>query len=169
MVRMILYFSFIPQYFAACLFRPVAFSSYPSFVFSKSIHTRTATTTDNGRATDTYLLFANNFSSPSVGRTAAALADPNAREYGLDGSFTVDNSMFTTYREIQFSIIQEITSFTLQYAFRIPETAARAAATTIAASTHTYHGILNPSAKYRHAPAPATYCPAAPMLNSPTL
>ena len=116
-----------------------------------------------------YLLFANNFSSPSVGRAAAALVDPSAREYGLDGSFTVDSSMFTTYREIQFSIIQEITSFTLQYAFRIPETAAIAAATTIAASTHTYHGILNPSAKYRHAPAPATYCPAAPMLNRPTL
>ena len=66
-------------------------------------------------------------------------------------------------------MIQEITSFTLKYAFRNPESPPTNAASTTAAIRHTYHGIPNFSAKYRAAPAPITYCPAAPMLKRPTL
>ena len=40
---------------------------------------------------------------------------------------------------------------------------------TMAASKHTHQGSCSASAQYRLAPAPATYWPAAPILNRPTL
>ncbi len=39
----------------------------------------------------------------------------------------------------------------------------------MAAIIQTYQGIPNFNAKYKDAPAPTTYCPAAPILNRPTL
>ena len=89
--------------------------------------------------------------------------------YGVDSAFTCESSIFIPYSEIQLSMIQEITSFTLKYAFRNPESPPANAASTTATIKHIYHGIPNFNAKYRDAPAPITYCPAAPMLKRPTL
>ena len=66
-------------------------------------------------------------------------------------------------------MMQEMTSFTLRYAFRSPEMAPSTAPAAIAANRHTYQGSPKPKAQYRLAPAPMTYWPAAPMLNRPTL
>ena len=66
-------------------------------------------------------------------------------------------------------MMHEITSFTLKYAFNAPDNPPTSAEITIAAKRHTYQGIPNFNAKYKEAPAPTTYWPAAPMLNKPTL
>ena len=65
--------------------------------------------------------------------------------------------------------MQEITSFTLKYDFKNPEIPPKAAANIIAAKRLIYQGIPKPTAKYKLAPAPTTYCPATPILKSPTL
>ena len=49
--------------------------------------------------------------------------------------------VFTRYRLIQLSMMQEMTSLTLQYAFKMPEAAPSSAPATMATSMHTYQGM----------------------------
>ena len=66
-------------------------------------------------------------------------------------------------------MIPEITSLTFLYAFKIPGIAPQNAPASIAITRHTDQWKLKLSAKNSETAAPATYCPAAPMLKKPTL
>ena len=127
-----------------------------------------ATTTASKSPIVTNSFLENSLSSPILGSNALLFTLESGLVYGVVCSFTFDSNIFTTYSPIQFNIIQEITSLTLKYALSAPEIAPTSAAAIIAASKHTYHGMPNFKPQYRQAPAPITYCPAAPMLNKPT-
>ena len=61
--------------------------------------------------------------------------------------FTWDSRRSTEYRLIQLSMMQEMTSFTLRYAFRSPEMPPSTAPAAMAANRHTYQGSPKPRAQ----------------------
>ena len=77
--------------------------------------------------------------------------------------------MLVAYRKIQLSMMPEMTSLTLQNVLSRPTIAPAAMPAAMARSMHGSQLQPHASAAYRLAHEPTTYCPAAPMLNRPTL
>ena len=67
--------------------------------------------------------------------------------YGLVGFLILLRSVFTRYRLIQFSMMQEMTSFTFLYAFSTPEIAPTTEPATIEASKQGNHPQPRPTAQ----------------------
>ena len=100
-----------------------------------------------GNAIVTLVLPLNSLSRPSRGSSAPGFRVAISYVSFLPDGANGDSNMLTAYRLIQFSMMQEMTSLTLRYAFKTPEIAASSAPATTAASRQIYHGRPSPSAQ----------------------